>query len=284
MASTAFSQDAPPVNPSALLKELREIKTRQEGMAKTQRAQLIQKINAASSSPAAAMDLYLQAMRDTKFEGQNNESVQFLGWKKKQADNLKSKGFREALRLHLSYLSLTLQRLNGADIKALLPALVSYAYEVQADGEFIADGAELLDQPLVRGIFAQYFGISSLLAGVKDWEMTPHNIDSIYAKTILPVYRESKDPRAVEYWSQRIQTEADRAANTNRTFEVEDFNQLRKPQLLWSRAEEMGRIGLKNRSASEMLAVIKAYPTHPDAAGWIGRLESLLQEESQPPK
>jgi len=109
-----------------------------------------------------------------------------------------------------------------------------------------------------------------------DWEPTPANADGIYEKVVLPQLRTEKDARAVEYWDGKMQREADRATLSKLTFEIEKFNQVRRSQLLWNRAEEYAQIGQKNRAITEMFAVIKGNPTHADAGAWIAELKTLL--------
>lgn len=276
VSTTLLAQDAPPVNPDAILKELKDMKNKQESTRKTQLTRTYQEINTASASGATALDLYLQIIRNTQFNGQNRENMEFRDWKKKKEENLKSKSFQECLRLHLVYLALTLQRASGVDVNTLLPGLIAYVSEVQAEGAYLEDGMDLLKPPLSGSIFARWYGISDLLGGAANWELSPSNVDSMWEKTILPAYREARNPHAIDYWNQKIDNEANAAAQTKRTFDAETFAQVRKPQLLWKRAEEFNRIGLKNRAASEMLAVIKAYPANHDAPAWTTELETLL--------
>jgi hypothetical protein len=60
-------------------------------------------------------------------------------------------------------------------------------------------------------------------------------------------------------------------------FDLERFTQLRRPELLWNRAEDELLLGQRGKSREcDMLAIIKANTGHPFAGGWITRLESIL--------
>ncbi len=108
------------------------------------------------------------------------------------------------------------------------------------------------------------------------WEMTPGNVDGIFQRIILPELRAQKDPRVIEYWDMKIRLEADEATRAKKDFDADKFNQIRKPQLLWSRAQDLILIGQKNRGIGEMFKIVQANPTHPEAAAWITALEQAL--------
>ena len=42
-------------------------------------------------------------------------------------------------------------------------------------------------------------------------------------------------------------------------------------------------LGQRNRAVTEMFNLIKAFPQHPDAAGWISQLEGLIASPTQVP-
>ena len=276
--TSAFAQpDSTPINTDAILKELQQIKETRETSIKSQLSKVIQTVNSAATSSSAAMDLYLQANRMIQFNGQNNENMQYQEWKKKEGEKLKSKGFQEALRLYLVYLSLTLQSSGGVKTTDLLPSLINYTLQVIPEADFLEDGHDLLRRPLDDSVIVRGFGVTLRPAG--DWVMTPGNIDDMYLKIILPVLRERKDASAVEYWNSKIQRESDANASVKRTFDVDQFAKTRKPELLWNRAVEFYLVGQKNRGVAEMLAVIRAYPSHPNAASWVSQLEQYLAKK-----
>jgi hypothetical protein len=80
----------------------------------------------------------------------------------------------------------------------------------------------------------------------------------------------------------KLKREADKASQSKLAFEIEKFNTMRRPVLLWNRSQEYVNLGLKNRAATEMFALIKAHPTHPDADEWLNTLEELLAPAPAP--
>jgi hypothetical protein len=111
---------------------------------------------------------------------------------------------------------------------------------------------------------------------VENWEESPGNVEGIFQQIILPELRVAKDPRVIEYWEVKLRREADAVSKSKLHFEIDRFNEIRRPELLWSRAEDLALIGQPNRAATEMLTLIKNYPVHPNGPQWIAQLEELL--------
>jgi hypothetical protein len=124
---------------------------------------------------------------------------------------------------------------------------------------------------------AKLLGTSAPKGGDEAWPMTPGDLDGIHRAIILPAYREAKDARIFEYWDFVIKRETEAIAKRNNDYEQQRFQQIRRPELLWSRAEDMLAIGLKNRAILDMVAVLKANPIHPNAGAWMGQIETLVK-------
>lgn len=310
----AWAQDAAPVDLKELVAILKQIKEKRSAAEKMTAARVAQDIRAAAASNATAIAFYEQAVAATQYDGKTHERTEFQDWKRDEADKLKSDAMQNAARLHLGYLLLTLQKAGGATTKQLEPALLAHIAAVTAAGagdvaiQARRDRAQTLreapgykpvkgakkpskeplfwEQELVNkgvdgGIFVQWYGVSKMFADLKEWELCPGNVDGMYEKTLIPYYRLNKDPRVIAYWDSKIQQEGQNAANTNLSFKIDQFNMVRRPQLLWKRAQDLLLIGLRNRALNEMIALIKNYPDHPDFPNWISTLEGLLALNSK---
>jgi hypothetical protein len=73
-----------------------------------------------------------------------------------------------------------------------------------------------------------------------------------------------------------IRREAETVAKRKVNYEETRFNQVRKPALVWQRAQDLLAIGLRNRAILEMVAVLKANTIHPQAEAWRKELEGVL--------
>jgi len=114
------------------------------------------------------------------------------------------------------------------------------------------------------------------------WEMVPGAYDGIYKQIVQPELRAERDPRVFEYWDTKLKKEADSATKSRLAYEVERFNNQRRPELLWNRAQEYTYLGQKNRAVTEMFNLIKQFPLHPDASDWTAALEGVLAPTPPP--
>ena len=311
LGCSALAQDAAPVDTRVLTETLKQIKEKRAAAEKTMEGRAVADIQAAASSNAAAIAFYENAIAATQYDGKDHDRAEFQDWKKDHADELKSDAVQSAVRLHLSYLLLTLQRAKGATTQQLEPALLAHIAAVLAAGagdveiqrkrdkmqEMKDAGIKppggqgkkpsaleplfwtqdmIIKQGVTSSLFVDWYGIQKLFTNLKDWDPIPGNIDGMYQATLLPYYREKKDARVLAYWDGKMQKEAQEASNTGLTFKIDKFNLVRRPQLLWKRAGEMLTIGQRNRAIGEMFGLIKSYPDHPDQPAWISQLEGMI--------
>lgn len=299
-------QDAPPVDTAALLQALRGIKEQQVQQVKTARAKALQQVQAAGASAATAAASWEEAVRITQFAGAPREGAQFKEWRDREGEALKEREAANAALLHFKWMALTLQRSMGTPVKDLLPQVVAFTKELAADDAAMdaledsirhdkelagsskrakehktTDEAvkkihdQILRSPVNGSPAAQVLKINDLL-GADKWEMNAGNVDGIYNQIILPELRASRDPRILEYWDMRLKRETEAATRSKLAFDLEKFNQVRRPDLLWSRAKDVLLIGQRNRALGEMFNLVKTFPNHPHADEWVASIEQTL--------
>ncbi len=309
-ATLSAQQDAPPVNLNELLQALRGIKTQQVQQTKAAKQKALQQVQAAAASAAAAAASWEEAVRTTQFEGAAREGSQFKEWRERDGEALKEKEAANAAQLHFKWMALTLQRSMETPMKDLLPLIIGFTKELAADqiaieslGDDIrrereAAGSgkhgkdrktndeavkrvhdQIIRSPVSNSIAAQVLKIGPLL-DVDGWEMSAGDLDGIYNKVILPELRASRDPRLLEFWDIRLKRDSEKATKSKLAFEIEKFNQVRRPEILWGRAQDVLLLGQKNRAVGEMFNLIKTFPTHPRATEWVAAFEKIL---SPPP-
>ena len=269
------TQDAAALDTKALLNALKEIKTKHTEAAKSQRSKVLQELTAAASSNSNAIAFYLEAMKTIAFAGESRAQTMFMEWKKKEAERIKSPEMQTAVRFHLSYLALTLQYANGLTIPQMIPALIHYTEQVSAADRAVTQ-QEVMRRSVRDGMFVKWFNIENQFGEIKDWELVPGNVDGMWQKTILPQMRKDKDQRVITYWDNKIKIATEVMSESKRAFDIDQFNAIHRPELLWSRAKDLIAIGQRNRGIGEMFTIVKTWPDHPENAAWIQKIEDIL--------
>ena len=146
----------------------------------------------------------------------------------------------------------------------------------------------IMKMPVTNGPVAKWLQVSDLLGDIGKkkkggepsegpvWETVPGNVDGIYKSIILPEFRASRDPRLLDYWDLALKRQAESVYAGMPDFDERQATQVRRPTLLWARAQDVMILGLKNRAITDMFTLIKTYPQHPEVAQWMAQLEEIL--------
>lgn len=320
LPTCALAQELPSVDSNALLKEIQSLKDRQTTQIRLNREKVLQNVNAAISNSERAAQLWVESVQYVQFNGIGaRENPAFKEWLEKDGEAINTPTTRNALKLYFTWLSLSLQKSAGAKVDSLQKEVLAYLKDLAADDlgvEGLDESAKkeketpqakkpgqpapppnphkISDQTLKRvrdsilrkalkdSPVVQYWRIDTLLDS-QNWAPQPGNLDAIYSQVLLPVYREKKDPRALDYWDFILRKETDAAAKSRLALDQDNFNLVRKPALLWSRAEELLTIGQKNRATNEMIAIIRAFPNHPNFKAWLNHVEVVINGGANPP-
>lgn len=278
LSANVEGQSAPSLDVKGMLAGLQEIKQKQADSAKSQLERTIADFSAAAADDGAAFNFYAGAVWVTRFVGQPHEQTAFRNWKEGEALKIKPSAVRTALR----YTTLTLQRAAGATDDQIFPPLLAYAEDTLPILPTIED-QEIVRTPVGGNIFAKWYNIGDKLSALENWESSPANIDGMYEKILLPVMRRNHDPRILRYWDNKLATETAAASAATAAFSTDRFNQTRRPELIWSRAEDEIAIGMRDQGITEMYNLVKLYPSHPNAGKWIDELEGILAPAAPAP-
>jgi len=290
----AQQQDIAPPDLTALAREIETLEQRQKQGKLTEKNSLLGQIQTAASSGPAAANFYTKAVEEVQFKGKKDKPEAFSDWKKSHDDMLRSKEMQTALVLHLKYLLLSLQRKGLEKPEVQLPALMAYINElVAADDLFFASPAppdpkkkgppkdewkSLLDSPLTASVFAQWLRLDEWLPEAKNWELKPGDLAGILDKNVRSVLRDKKDPQLIPTWDMQMKVEAERITSGRLAHKADEFNTVTKPRLLFKRAQDMAVIGQPNRGLVEVVALVRAYPSHPDFSAWLDYIRGELKK------
>ncbi len=310
----AQTPDTAPVDIRYLLEELRKLKDTNEAGLKSKRSSAYQQVAAAAASPESAVAYWKNAVKAVQFEGAEHENAKIQDWRDGEGEALNDRHCASAVRLHLNWLALNLQHAAGADTRTLLPKVVDHVNAVIALNEAAEQFGENIQKARERnskspgarkdvqedqsakkfydGIMRQSINGSPVSRMLQlgealgerkrndgGWEMVAGNVEGIYNSVILPEYRSSKDPRVLDYWAMILKREEERASKRVLDVEKREWSNVKRPQILWDRAQDVLLIGQKNRAISEMFNLVKTYPQHPSAKNWISQIEELLSPQ-----
>ncbi|MEO8204773.1 MAG: hypothetical protein ABI615_01240 [Chthoniobacterales bacterium] len=269
-----------------ILKRLENIRNRQSSVKIAEIRAALQKLEPIANSSGGAVNFYEDAVKATRYDGKQNGSQNFEEWRKKEVQNNRAITTQTALQLHLRYLILSL-KWSGTENKAvLMPELKAYLRSLEeAEKTFrrppplTDDGKKFLTDSIANSMFVAWLKLGPLLPEAATWESIPSNIGGILEKSIRPELRKEKKQELIETWNEQIQLEADRVTNLQLKMEIDKFNTVKRPQLLWDRAQDLLVLGNTKQGYSEMIQVIESNPTHADQEKWITKLETLISKE-----
>ncbi|MDX2082279.1 MAG: hypothetical protein SFU53_15955 [Terrimicrobiaceae bacterium] len=278
------AEDLPPLDPAAVLKELEAIEQKQEQTRESAKSTLSKTLQAAAQSGQAATSFYTDAVKEVDFAGRRDSVVAFNEWRKNNSDLLRSKDLQTAAILYLRYAALSVQRRDAEDPLDFVEPSLNFVGELltvdEQRGGWPGPAKDLLDKPLTDSVVARWVRLGEWLPDDKSWERTPGNIAGILEKNVRSALRESRDPRLISAWDLQITTEAKRITQGRSEHQVQRFNTIARPRLLFDRAQDLKVVGQPNRAAVEILTLIRAHPDHPDFDNWT---EALRQSVTPAP-
>jgi hypothetical protein len=299
--------DAPTPDTAQILQFLKTLKEQQAQQIRSTKQKVLQEAQTAATSPSAAANTWVEAVRQTQFEGAEKEGSQFRAWKDGDGAAFTDLAVQRAAQLYFRWLALTMQRSLGTPAKDLIPQVIQHTKDVAADQttmeafvEKIQKDKELANSKLhgnrkdttrederTHRVHDQILKMAvnggppvkalraEDLVKVDKWEMSPGNVDGMFNSIILPELRAAHDSRIFEYWDMKIKKDSE-AVKNKPAYDQEKFLKETYPQLLWNRANEYVALGQPNRALGEMFKVVKTYPQHPNLGNWIQQIEGLL--------
>ena len=280
----AGAVNAQNVDEKKLLEEVINMKDQaQSGQASPFLQKALQECYQASFSNQKAVAFYIKTMKESEFSGRGQTVAQFQEWQKKNAKMLQNPDFQSAVRLHLIYFCISLKKAAGVSNVDLLNDLIAYTDSVGMSSDGTRKHA-LLRQPVTRGFFAKRYTLDTLLVQqlkAKEWEAVPANIEAIGNKVIFPELIKNKDARVIQYLDKRLKQENDIAMASRDAITINNFNHVKKPEILWQRAETLLLVGQRNQALLEMRQVVANWPQHPKREEWLNALQSAITNPTE---
>jgi hypothetical protein len=258
---------------------------------------------AAMASDEATMELYLKCVEKIEYQDEHKKQQEFREWKRKEADKLNSLAFRRALRHQLRWLVLTLQAASkGSDITELSTDAMRLTGDVVGDIRRLGGQQNVLRQNVTSSVFAEAYNLGDVV--IKDWPLSPVDLNSIYDKVVLPPLRVPERVDSLRgAWMKRIQQEVaireewpkqevqdtqdeekdSKSIGTKEALrppEVEKFLADGYPDLLWQMEVDVFKAGDQRGASLRMFQHLEKYVAHRRASQWAQQFRALLQPEA----
>ncbi len=255
---------------------------------------------AAAASDVKAYDFFLECTKEMRFKREDKREEAWRTWREQNIEWLRSQAHMKARRLQLQYLILTIKAAQADDIQPLVTPVLQLLKEMAASD---AEGHRYLRESVSQCVFAETYDLTNTLDS-SGWEMTPLNIDSIFEKTVLPLYRNPEDPNLIRAWEQRIDLQiqiheqrkiAQERAEREAAREQQDqrrrpearqenydyiiFEEQTLPELKWSMASDLVDHEFLKQGVVGMITVLKTYPGHRNARDWLLEVTKIVQEK-----
>jgi hypothetical protein len=282
-------QDLPNIDAAQMLRFIEQFEQKQQEAVRSAKASALNTLQPGTTGGAAASRIYEDAVKATQFSGRDGAAKDFADWKKNQAELLRSREMQDALQLHLRYLILSIQRADAGKDADFSAASWAYAQDLAATltrwnktGNVPREARDIINKPINQSIFTQWLSLGPWLPQ-SDWETGSGNLDGILDKNIRPTWRKSSNPQLLATWDFQMKFHADQITNDGSNHQAAQFNTTRRPQMLFSRAQDLAALGQPNRAASEVFTIVQENPTHPDFGKWVGQLRDLLKKSLPEP-
>lgn len=264
--------------------DLEKIASSRETNRESGRARAIQQVNAAGQSDGAASIAYGDAHRDTELAGKIGQGAEFQEWKKKNEGWLNSPEFRAAVRLHLRYLALTLERAGSDEpekfvapsvdyLKALADAREKWFYKQKNTP---GQQNDLLRGNVTSGIFARAWRLQPYFTGLKDWALSPGNPEEILDKNVRAVFVKEKNPELLKTWDWQIELEKAEMKDRRGDHALAEFETRRLPSLEFNKARAAASIGDFPTAIRGGFNVLRAQQEHPDFEKWVDEVRQWI--------
>lgn len=290
--SPVGAQILSPPDREALLERLEALRANADSKVDERFRTAITAFRAASSSDQAALNLHMNCIEKVNFKDQHRKNSDFRDWKRREDDKLSAPGLGLALRLQLSWLTLTLRAASEkTDRETLVAEAQQIIDTIVRDADKLKDHRQILNQAVNSSFFARAYDIGSIK--VEDWPLAPGQLGQVYDQILLPPHRRPDRVAALRAgWTKRIQQEmalqdswaggedpgskriGTVAALRSPAYEL--FVSEVLPELQWQMELDLFRSGDQKTAALKMLAHLEKNIAHKSARAWAEAFSQLL--------
>jgi hypothetical protein len=257
---------------------------RRETDLKSARQGALQKVQDASRSGGGASSAFADVYRTAQLAGKVGQSAEFSEWQKKNAEWLSDTDFRAAVQLHLQYLALSMERAaSDRPEDFLTPArqhlqAVAELQKRLAAGNSPKQAQDILQTGIKNSPFTKAWQLQPFLEFKGSWADSSGQVEQILQQTIRPILREQRSADLPATWDWQIQYETDLLQREQRQHARDQFENVRRPALLFQQAQARAEFGQTARAAADGIKILQTHPAHPDFNSWVEQIGKWLEK------
>ena len=287
------------------LEELKAIEAKNEKLTQGLLEKAAKELTEAGGDKFKAVQVYLDSYRNVEFGRAQDGEGRYQQWRIENKEKISSLDFSEASQLHVQYVGLVCRQALGEKEAPKAVEWGAYWEHLLATKDKVENVVDVpqtqakvekktgvgrrqakqtgddftypaLESPLVRDRQIQGF-----LGAVKEAKVSSSSVGAIFNQVVRPRLREAKSRDLIRLWDLRIATMDEGMGKEVKTLGLDDYKLLKRPELLWERADDLEKMGEQESAWAQKMALLKANPYHPSTAEWIAMMKQALGESSQ---
>ena len=286
------------------LEDLRVIEVKNEKFTEDLLVKSAQDFLEASGEKIKAAQMVLESYRNVEFGRTQEGDTLFQQWKVDNKDRISSLGFTAGAQLHVQYLALVCRQALGGERKPKAGEWAEYwesLFESRNSSENPAAASDSnakkdkrpgsvrkqgtsgwndFERPLQESSLVRDRQIQGFLRQVKEAEVPSGSEELVFSKVVRPRLREAKSRDLLRLWDLRITSMDQEAEKEAKTLAADDYKVLKRPELLWERADDLEKIGEEEAAWGGKMEILKTNPYHPKTAEWITGMQQVLGDGS----
>ena len=287
------------------LEELKAIEQKNEKLTQDLLAKSARDLNEAGSDKFKAVQVYLESYRNVEFGRAQDGETRFQQWRVENKDKIASLDFSTAAQLHVQYVALVCREALGEKEAPKAGEWGVYWENLFKSREIAENPGDLMeakmpsskkggigrkqkkesgndfDRPAVESPLVRDRQIQGFLEGVQEAKFSSASVGPIFNQVVRPHLRKAKSRDLMRLWDLRIAAMDEDVEKEVKTLGADDYKILKRPELLWERADDLEKMGERESAWAQKMAILKANPYHPKLSKWIGEMKQALGESSQ---
>jgi hypothetical protein len=291
------------------LEELNAIEQKNETLTQDLLAKSARDLNEAGSDKLKAGQVYLESYRNVEFGRAQDGETRFQQWRVENKQKIASLDFTTAAQLHVQYVALVCREALGEKEAPKAEEWGVYWENLFKSREIAESPGDLteakapvakkggmgrkqkkesgneesgndFDRPVLESPLVRDRQIQGFLEGVQEVKLSSASVGPIFNQVVRPHLRKAKSRDLMRLWDLRIAAMDEDVEKEVKTLGADDYKILKRPELLWERADDLEKMGERESAWAQKMAILKANPYHPKLSKWIGEMKQALGEGS----